>query len=113
MAGSKKSDAIIVAFHPGPSLGHELGIMFGFIALFVLATVVYYVMWQGQFFASTDGFVIHLLLDLISHVFVRFVPVFISSSSLPLPSLFSLLPPLIFLLFFPSFSMPSPLESST
>jgi hypothetical protein len=47
MAGSKKSDAIKVAFHPGPSLGHELGIMFGFITLFVLATVVYYVMWQA------------------------------------------------------------------
>ncbi len=41
------SKEINVPFHPGPSLGHELGIMFGFIALFVLATLVYYVMWQG------------------------------------------------------------------
>lgn len=37
-----------VPFHPAPSVGHEIGIMFGFMAFFVLSMGVYYVMWRGQ-----------------------------------------------------------------
>lgn len=36
-----------VPFHPAPSVGHEIGVMFGFMAFFVLSMVVYYVFWQG------------------------------------------------------------------
>lgn len=37
-----------VAFHPAPSVGHELGIMFGFIAFFFLSMAVYYALWKGE-----------------------------------------------------------------
>ena len=37
-----------VPFHPAPSIGHEIGIMIGFMSFFVLAMGVYYVIWQGQ-----------------------------------------------------------------
>ncbi|MCJ1265312.1 hypothetical protein MMC22_005188 [Lobaria immixta] len=30
-----------IAFHPAPSVGHELGVMFGFMAVFVVAMAVY------------------------------------------------------------------------
>ncbi|KAL8999377.1 MAG: hypothetical protein Q9169_001803 [Polycauliona sp. 2 TL-2023] len=32
-------------FHPGPPLSQELGVMFGFIVLFILILVVYYYAW--------------------------------------------------------------------
>ncbi|KAI4098425.1 MAG: hypothetical protein L6R37_006507 [Teloschistes peruensis] len=35
-----------IPFHPGPPLSHELGVMFGFIAIFILAVLVYYYSWR-------------------------------------------------------------------
>ena len=37
-----------VPFHPAPSVGHEIGVMFGFMAFFVVSMGVYYVVWQGR-----------------------------------------------------------------
>lgn len=37
-----------IPFHPAPSVGHELGIMFGFIGFFILSMAVYYVWWEGE-----------------------------------------------------------------
>lgn len=37
-----------VAFHPAPSVRHEIGIMFGFIAFFFLSMAVYYALWKGE-----------------------------------------------------------------
>lgn len=37
-----------VAFHPAPSIGHEIGIMLGFMAFFAVSMGVYYVLWQGS-----------------------------------------------------------------
>jgi hypothetical protein len=54
-----------VSFHPGPSVQHELGVMFGAIAFFVLAVGVYYALWQGQWrtsFGAADGSTISILL---------------------------------------------------
>lgn len=39
-----------IPFHPAPSIGHEIGVMFGFIGFFVVAMGVYYVLWQGQWY---------------------------------------------------------------
>ena len=36
--------------HPAPSIGHEIGVMLGFMAFFVISMGVYYVLWQGQLF---------------------------------------------------------------
>lgn len=37
-----------VPYHPAPSIGHEIGIMIGFMSFFVLSMGVYYVIWQGR-----------------------------------------------------------------
>lgn len=37
-----------VPFHPAPSVGHEIGVMLGFMAFFALAMGVYYVLWKGS-----------------------------------------------------------------
>ena len=36
-------------FVPGPGVGHELGVMFGFMAIMVLSMVMYLVFWKGVF----------------------------------------------------------------
>ena len=36
-------------FHPAPSIGHELGIMFGFMAVFAISMTVYLIVWKGKF----------------------------------------------------------------
>lgn len=38
----------VIDFHPAPSIGHEIGIIMGFMAFFVVSMGVYYVIWQGQ-----------------------------------------------------------------
>lgn len=47
-----------IPYHPAPSLGHELGIMFGFMAIFVVSMGVYLVLWRCKFcrVVSLDGF---------------------------------------------------------
>lgn len=44
-----------VSFHPAPSVGHELGIMFGFIAFFLLSMGVYYTLWKGELYSACSG----------------------------------------------------------
>ena len=38
-----------IPYHPAPSLGHELGIMFGFMAIFVISMGLYLVLWKRKF----------------------------------------------------------------
>ena len=33
-------------FHPGPGTGHEVGVMFAFIIVFILLTLVYLLFWR-------------------------------------------------------------------
>ena len=33
-------------YHPGPGTGHEIGVMVGFMAAFVIITAVYLVIWR-------------------------------------------------------------------
>ncbi|MCJ1426743.1 hypothetical protein MMC29_004646 [Sticta canariensis] len=35
-----------IPYHPAPSVGHELGIMFGFMAIFVISMGVYLFLWK-------------------------------------------------------------------
>lgn len=48
MAGKIVGNEVQVPFHPAPSIGHEIGIMLGFMAFFVLSMGVYYVFWRGR-----------------------------------------------------------------
>lgn len=45
MAGD--NDVEFPQYTPMPSLGHELGIMFGFIVACLLSMLIYFVFWQG------------------------------------------------------------------
>jgi len=37
-----------IGYVPPPSIGHELGVMFGFMGIFLIAMTVYYFVWQAR-----------------------------------------------------------------
>ncbi|PSN65935.1 hypothetical protein BS50DRAFT_574424, partial [Corynespora cassiicola Philippines] len=45
-AGGGGSKEPVRAYHPPPSVGHEMGVMFGFIGFMLLCSVVYVAVWQ-------------------------------------------------------------------